>query len=455
MPTNTYVALDKITVGTATATVTFSSIPQGYTDLVLIVSAKTNTTAAQIYMTINGDAGSNYSRTILYGTGSAAGSARNSNQTVLFADYYGIMNTTDFNMDTFHFMNYSNTTTYKTVLSRTNLASSGIDAMAHLWRSTSAITSILVGNYGYNFSVGSTFSLYGIASAEVGAKATGGTVTSDANYYYHTFLASGTFTPTQSLTCDYLVVAGGGGGGGYNAGGGGGAGGLRSTVGATGGGGTLETPLSLSATGYTVTVGAGGAGASNTAIAGTVGANSVFSTITSTAGGGGSGGGASNVPGSSGGSGGGGGGGGGTPSVTNSGSSGTTNQGYAGGTGQYGSTWRSAGGGGGAGAVGANGDGSNVNGAGAGGIGVQITALATITGTGVSNYYAGGGAGGADGSSTARAAGGTGGGGAGGGNGLAASAGTANTGAGGGGGGGNVNGSAAGGSGIVIVRYAK
>ena len=161
----TYEPIATQTLGTAAANITFSSIPSTYTDLVLIVSAKTNTAAAQIYMTINGDSGSNYSRTVLYGTGSSAASTRNSNQTVLFADYYGIMNTTDFNTDTFHFMNYSNTTTFKTVLGRTNLAASGVDAIAHLWRSTAAINSILVGNYSYNFSVGSTFTLYGIKAA--------------------------------------------------------------------------------------------------------------------------------------------------------------------------------------------------------------------------------------------------------------------------------------------------
>ena len=88
-----------------------------------------------------------------------------------------------------------------------------------------------------------------------------------------------TFAPA-SLTVDYLVVAGGGAGGAYTGyAGGGGAGGLRSTVTATGGGGSLETPLTLALdTTYTVTVGAGGSG---NGVA-TNGANSVFSTITST-----------------------------------------------------------------------------------------------------------------------------------------------------------------------------
>jgi len=95
--------------------------------------------------------------------------------------------------------------------------------------------------------------------------------------------STGTFhTDIPPLSVDYLVVAGGGGGGGFYYAGSGGAGGLRSTVGATGGGGALETALSLAvSTNYTVTVGAGGsAGVGNNADGG-AGVNSVFSTITS------------------------------------------------------------------------------------------------------------------------------------------------------------------------------
>ena len=69
-----------------------------------------------------------------------------------------------------------------------------------------------------------------IASAKrAGAKATGGTITTDGTYWFHTFTSSGTFTPTQSLTADMVVVAGGGGGGG------GGRGASGSTAGSGGG----------------------------------------------------------------------------------------------------------------------------------------------------------------------------------------------------------------------------
>jgi hypothetical protein len=65
-----------------------------------------------------------------------------------------------------HFMNYSNTTTFKTVLSRGNVAEAEVDAYVSLIRGTSAISTITVGEGGgNNFVAGSTFSLYGIAAA--------------------------------------------------------------------------------------------------------------------------------------------------------------------------------------------------------------------------------------------------------------------------------------------------
>jgi hypothetical protein len=62
-------------------------------------------------------------------------------------------------------MNYANTTTYKTTLARTNDALLQARASVGLWRNTSAINSILVSYYGYNFDAGSTFTLYGIQAA--------------------------------------------------------------------------------------------------------------------------------------------------------------------------------------------------------------------------------------------------------------------------------------------------
>jgi hypothetical protein len=244
------------------------------------------------------------------------------------------------------------------------------------------------------------------------------------DYKIHTFTTTGnqTFTITTigSLPqVEYLVVGGGGGGG--NSAGGGGAGGFRTATG-----------LAVTQTSYTVTVGAGGAGNPSGAGHGTAGGNSSFHTITSTGGGYGSGYGQS--VGGSGGSGGG--------SFYSNVATGNAG-GYSPSEGNNGGTGDS-GGGGGAGAVGGNGyyASGNAN----GGIG----RASSISGS--SAYYAGGG-----GAYRGTIGGGTGGGGNGGGsyNVPPATAGAANTGGGGGGGGqdGGYRPSAAGGSGIVILKY--
>ena len=426
---STYTPIASQTLGSSAATVTFTNIPQNFTDLVLVINARTDRSGQAtdgLNIKFNTDDNSNYSDTEIIGNGSSASSVRNTNTSRWFTNDANLPGATAtasvFSSIIVSFQNYANTSTYKTGLCRFNLASSNTGASVGLWRSTSALDAItLISRNNANFVSGSTFNLYGIASASASTgKASGGNiVTTDGTYWYHTFTSSGTFTPLQALTADYLVVAGGGGGG-NSYGAGGGAGGLRCTVGATGGGGSLETPLSLTAQAYTVTVGAGGA--NNAA-----GSNSVFSTITST--GGGVGGAGSNA----GGAGGSGGGAGGNNGTT--GGTGTANQGYNGGSGAV----SGGGGGGGAGGLGGN---ASSNTGGNGGIGVTTS----ISGT--STTYAGGGGG--YGQST-RGVGGSSIGGSGGqvSPALAATNGVANTGSGGGG-----EPSGAGGSGIVIVRYA-
>ena len=98
-----------------------------------------------------------------------------------------------------------------------------------------------------------------------------------------------------ALTVDYLVIAGGGAG--SNRAGGGGAGGVRSTVGATGGGGTLESQLLVQAGTYSIQVGAGGTTNNS-------GTDSILSSITSVGGGAGGGLGSAGSSGGSGGTGG-------------------------------------------------------------------------------------------------------------------------------------------------------
>jgi len=301
--------------------------------------------------------------------------------------------------------------------------------------------------------------------------ATGGTVTCCGDYKIHTFTSPGTFTVTcagnasGSDSVDYLVVAGGGGGGNHRAGGGG-AGGLR--IGAV----TpspchsplVNTGLPVSATGYPITVGGGGAGAGNPQ--GASGANSIFSTITS-AGGGGGGNGDSNSCGVAGGSGGGNGVDAGGPART-TGAAGNTPpvsppQGNPGGGTIPSTGGEGGGGGGGATAAGSPQPADRTGGPGGTGLNVSpvfgtapqpfYQANVSNNGNSACGQFAGGGGGGGNPSGGPAANGGEGGG-AGGSYGTnPINNATANTGGGGGGGGDGPIAGTNGGSGIVIIRY--
>ena len=162
---NTYTPIATNTLSSAAASVTFSSIPSTYTDLIIVTQA-ISATADDVGIRFNSDSGSNYSQTWVSGNGTAGFSGRYTSSTSVYIDIYGSMGTTLFNNANLHIMNYANTTTYKTFLSRSNRAGTGIDAIVGLWRSTSAISTIVLApTTGVNFSSGSTFTLYGIAAA--------------------------------------------------------------------------------------------------------------------------------------------------------------------------------------------------------------------------------------------------------------------------------------------------
>lgn len=443
--------IQAITVGSGgAANIEFTSIPQSYTDLCILVSARSSYVGTGDYLLVNFNNSSinNSSRTVgAYGPSSTFSGS----ETLLINILPSSGSTTNtFGNNEIYISNYTSSN-YKSLNIEGGFESNSssnwfLFSTSGVWSNSSAINSVKLFLLDGSFIQNSTAYLYGVTKVTSSAKATGGTITFDGTYYYHTFTSSGTFTPSESLTADYLVVAGGGGGGSI-VGGGGGGGGLRCTVGATGGNGSLESALSLTAQAYTVTVGSGGAGTSTFGVLGGNGTNSVFESITSNGGGGGGRYNGVAAPTGTFGSGGGGGGG---ETSGGAGASGTSTQGYAGGNGAGGANEGYAGGGGGgAGQIGSNAIYfSNDSIAGNGGAGV------TTFISGISTTYAGGG-GGASQKNNNRGAGGIGGGGNGGSNFPSATAGTSGTtNTGGGGGGGRDSGSGNGGSGIVIIRYA-
>ena len=161
---STYEPIATTTVsGTSTATVTFSSIAGTYTDLILISNLGiVSGSVSDFKMTFNSDTANNYSSTYLYGNGTSAISGNGSSQASALVG----RTTTALGTMLLQIMNYSNTTTYKTVVERSGVAGNDLLARVNIWRSTSAITSISIATQASTFFAnGSTFTLYGIAAA--------------------------------------------------------------------------------------------------------------------------------------------------------------------------------------------------------------------------------------------------------------------------------------------------
>jgi hypothetical protein len=441
-----YQLIQTQTLTSAAASVTFSNIPQNFTDLVVKISARGNRASFPdegVLISLNGST-SSFTQRGIEGNGAAVSTyslgwgVSNS-----VANIGGLTsNSNFFSNNEVYIFDYTSGS-HKNIMSdsaQENNQTTAFNSLYSLvWANNAAITSVGFTTYSTtNFFANSTFSLYGIG----GTRATGGTITSDKDFTYHTFTSTSTFTALEKIKNAEMLVIAGGGGGGSRAGGGGGAGGVVYATGQT----------LLAGTSYTTLVGSGGTAGSRS-VNGTNGGNSSFGSFVAFGGGvGGSS--VAVVAGASGGSGGGG---------CNNGVGGSATQlsgtnyvgyGFAGGSSN--STFEGTGGGG-AGGTGFNPPSDNTGGgAGRGGVGIDaFTVWANATSTGVSGYYAGGGGGGSYGSIN-HGLGGLGGGG----NGADTSptAGTANTGGGGGGCGNSANTNttpvgAVGGSGLVIVRY--
>jgi hypothetical protein len=158
----TYEPIQTQTIGTATASVTFSSIPQTYTDLVCVINGRT-TADANLTLQFNSDTANNYSVVVIYGNGSSALSVRQNN--VASIGLGGISSASqEQGTNITHIFNYANTTTNKTILARAN-NSGFVQLRVGLYRSTSAITSATITSDGTTFMTGTTFTLYGIKAA--------------------------------------------------------------------------------------------------------------------------------------------------------------------------------------------------------------------------------------------------------------------------------------------------
>jgi hypothetical protein len=157
---NAMIPIANTTLGSNTASVTFSSIVGTYRDLVLVVQG-TTTSGQNVTLQFNSDTGNNYS--IVYMAGGNGGQSTNFlTSTSMYANYYANWDTTQANIIA-NIMDYSTTDKHKTVLIRDNSTSTYTEAIAGRWANTSAITSIKVAASTL-FSTGTTFALYGVSA---------------------------------------------------------------------------------------------------------------------------------------------------------------------------------------------------------------------------------------------------------------------------------------------------
>lgn len=164
MPTSTYEPIATHTLGSAQASYTFTTIPSTYTDLRLVINGGVTASPDPAVMRFNGDASTNYSATLLRGNGTSAISAQATNSSYIdWIGYFGGLSGSSVSIS--DIQNYKNTTTFKTVISRGNVAANFVNATVGLWRSTAAISSMTILSQGSTFLAGTTFTLYGILAA--------------------------------------------------------------------------------------------------------------------------------------------------------------------------------------------------------------------------------------------------------------------------------------------------
>jgi hypothetical protein len=165
----TYEPIATTTLGSAAATITFSSISSAYTDLRLVLVCTTDTGGKSPQIRLNSDSGTNYSMTELTGDGATAATNRQSNRAQVDLYYSGTGTSATIPMMwTIDFFSYAGSTNKTMLITRSSDQNGSGEVMTEvsLWRNTSAIDTILLrlsttGNY----ATGTTATLYGILRA--------------------------------------------------------------------------------------------------------------------------------------------------------------------------------------------------------------------------------------------------------------------------------------------------
>jgi hypothetical protein len=157
MPTKTYTALANTTLTATAASITFSSIPSTYRDLVIVLNANGAGSIDRATITLNGS-GTSSTYVFMSGSGTAetSGTGSDSRLSVI------AMQTASFTQMNLNIMDYSATDKHKVVLTRSSITANNVSGIVTRRAITAAVTSVsLVSNV---FGIGTTAALYGIVS---------------------------------------------------------------------------------------------------------------------------------------------------------------------------------------------------------------------------------------------------------------------------------------------------
>jgi hypothetical protein len=163
------------TLGTAAASIEFTSIPQTFTDLVVVASTRKSTTSNtnSSFLRFNSDSATNYRVIRLRGNGSSVESVSNQSRSSITGGQTASSDYTanTFGNSTFYISNYT-TSTAKSVsidsVTENNATESYQEIIAGSYVGAGVITSISLEPDSGNFVTGSTISLYGITKGSDG-----------------------------------------------------------------------------------------------------------------------------------------------------------------------------------------------------------------------------------------------------------------------------------------------
>jgi len=168
--TSSYESIATTTLGSASSTITFSSIPSTYKHLQLRMIARSSRTQNSGYAVVrfNSDSGSNYSQHSLYGDGASAaagGSASTAYSTLIYLPG-SLRGASIFGAAVIDVLDYQNTSKNKTLRVLDGYDSNGagyIELGSGGWYNTAAVSTITITEFnGQNFEAYSSFALYGI-----------------------------------------------------------------------------------------------------------------------------------------------------------------------------------------------------------------------------------------------------------------------------------------------------